>query len=103
MLALHGKIAVITGGSSGIGLATAKRLVKEGADVFIMGRRQPELDKAVAEIGGNVTAVQGTFPISTTWASIRPNLRIPGRAKCIPAATNSVPLTTDVNFQTRNG
>jgi NAD(P)-dependent dehydrogenase (short-subunit alcohol dehydrogenase family) len=67
MPALEGKIAVITGGGSGIGLATAKRFVKEGAYVFIMGRRQAELDKAVAEIGSNVTAVQGTLPISTTW------------------------------------
>ena len=59
MLALQGKIAVITGGSSGIGLATARRFVKEGANVFITGRRQAELDKAVAEIGSNVTDVQG--------------------------------------------
>jgi NAD(P)-dependent dehydrogenase (short-subunit alcohol dehydrogenase family) len=59
MPALQGKIAVITGGSSGIGLATAKRFVKEGAYVFITGRRQAELDKAVAEIGSNVTGVQG--------------------------------------------
>jgi NAD(P)-dependent dehydrogenase (short-subunit alcohol dehydrogenase family) len=59
MPALQGKIAVITGGSSGIGLATAKRFVKEGAYVFIMGRRQAELDKAVLEIGGNVVAVRG--------------------------------------------
>ncbi len=51
MPALQGKVAVITGGSSGIGLATAKRFVKEGAYVFITGRRQTELDKAVAEIG----------------------------------------------------
>src|SRR6201747_2792437 len=56
---LEGKIAVITGGSSGIGLATAKRFVAEGAYVFITGRRQSELDKAKAEIGKNVTAVQG--------------------------------------------
>jgi len=56
---LEGKIAVITGGSSGIGLATAKRFVKEGAYVFITGRRQSELDKATAEIGSNVTAVKG--------------------------------------------
>jgi NAD(P)-dependent dehydrogenase (short-subunit alcohol dehydrogenase family) len=59
MPALQGKIAVVTGGSSGIGLAAAKRFVKEGAYVFITGRRQVELDKAVAEIGSNVTAVQG--------------------------------------------
>jgi NAD(P)-dependent dehydrogenase (short-subunit alcohol dehydrogenase family) len=56
---LEGKIAVITGGSSGIGLATAQRFVREGAYVFIMGRRRAELDKAKALIGGNVTAVQG--------------------------------------------
>src|SRR3979490_3027779 len=56
---LHGKVAVITGGSTGIGLATAKLFVAEGAHVFITGRRQKELDEAVAEIGRNVTGVQG--------------------------------------------
>ena len=59
MATLQGKIAVITGGSTGIGRAIAKRFVKEEAYVFISGRRQAELDKAVAEIGSNVTAVQG--------------------------------------------
>jgi NAD(P)-dependent dehydrogenase (short-subunit alcohol dehydrogenase family) len=56
---LAAKIAVITGGSSGIGLATAKHFVNEGAYVFITGRRQAELDAAVAEIGQNVTGIQG--------------------------------------------
>jgi NAD(P)-dependent dehydrogenase (short-subunit alcohol dehydrogenase family) len=56
---LEERIAVVTGGNSGIGLATAKRFVAEGAYVFITGRRQPELDAAVKEIGENITAVQG--------------------------------------------
>jgi NAD(P)-dependent dehydrogenase (short-subunit alcohol dehydrogenase family) len=56
---LEGKVAVITGGNSGIGLATAKRFVAEGAYVFITGRREAELDAAVKEIGIDVTAVQG--------------------------------------------
>ncbi len=56
---LDGKIAVITGGSTGIGLATAQKFVAEGAYVFITGRRQAELDKAKALIGKNVTAVKG--------------------------------------------
>ena len=56
---VEGKIAVITGGNSGIGLATAKRFVSEGAYVFITGRRQKELDTAVSEIGKNVTGIQG--------------------------------------------
>jgi len=56
---LDGKTALITGGNSGIGLATAKRFVSEGAYVFITGRRDPELAAAVREIGNNVTGVQG--------------------------------------------
>jgi len=59
MSKLKGKVAVITGGSSGIGFATAKRFVEEGAYVYITGRRQAELNKAKAEIGSNVTAVPG--------------------------------------------
>jgi NAD(P)-dependent dehydrogenase (short-subunit alcohol dehydrogenase family) len=56
---LEGKVAVVTGGNSGIGLATAKRFVGEGAYVFITGRRPAELDEAEKEIGSNVTGVQG--------------------------------------------
>src|SRR6476659_2538319 len=56
---LEGKVAVVTGGSTGIGLATAKRFVDEGAYVFITGRRQSELDAAVTEIGDNAVVVQG--------------------------------------------
>jgi NAD(P)-dependent dehydrogenase (short-subunit alcohol dehydrogenase family) len=56
---LEGKIALVTGGNSGIGLATAKQFVNEGAYVFITGRREPELAAAVKEIERNVTGVQG--------------------------------------------
>ena len=56
---LEGKIAVVTGGTEGIGFATAKLFVKEGAYVFITGRRQKELDEAVEAIGSNVSGVQG--------------------------------------------
>jgi NAD(P)-dependent dehydrogenase (short-subunit alcohol dehydrogenase family) len=56
---LEGKTAVITGGSSGIGLATAQRFVQEGAYVFIIGRGQREIDSAVNQIGKNVTGIQG--------------------------------------------
>jgi NAD(P)-dependent dehydrogenase (short-subunit alcohol dehydrogenase family) len=55
----EGKVAVITGGSSGMALASAKRFVEEGAYVFITGRRQEQLDEAVKLIGRNVTGVRG--------------------------------------------
>jgi len=56
---LDGKIAVVTGGSSGMALASARRFVEEGAYVFITGRKQETLDEAVRLIGRNVTAVRG--------------------------------------------
>lgn len=59
MLKLEGKTAVVTGGNSGIGLAIARRFAEEGAHVFITGRRQAQLDEAVALIGGRVESIQG--------------------------------------------
>ncbi|MCS3467506.1 NAD(P)-dependent dehydrogenase (short-subunit alcohol dehydrogenase family) [Pseudomonas sp. JUb42] len=59
MLKLEGKVALITGGNSGIGLATAQRFAEQGAHVFITGRRQAQLDEAIASIKGQVDAVQG--------------------------------------------
>jgi len=59
MSKLKNKVAVVTGGSSGIGLATAKKFIDEGAYVFITGRRQTELDKALAQLGPNARAIKG--------------------------------------------
>jgi NAD(P)-dependent dehydrogenase (short-subunit alcohol dehydrogenase family) len=56
---LANKFALVTGGSAGIGLGIAKRFAEEGARVFVTGRRQPELDKAVASIGGGAVAIRG--------------------------------------------
>jgi NAD(P)-dependent dehydrogenase (short-subunit alcohol dehydrogenase family) len=70
---LQGKVTVITGGTTGIGLATAKLFVREGAYVFITGRRQKELDEAVEAIGSNVTGVQGDIAKLTDHCGHYPN------------------------------
>ena len=72
---LDGKVAVITGGNSGIGLATAKRFVAEGAYVFITGRRTRELDAVARELGANVTAIPGDVSnladLDTLFAAVK--------------------------------
>ena len=74
---LLGKVAVITGGSSGMGFATAEQFVSEGAYVYITGRREKELDAAVAKIGKNIAAVQGIKKVLglTNTKVIRPRRR----------------------------
>src|ERR1700726_605066 len=76
---LQGKVAVITGGSTGIGLAAAKLFVKEGANVFITGRRQKELDEAVKAIGRNVTGVQGDVAKLADLDRLYETVRVKGR------------------------
>jgi NAD(P)-dependent dehydrogenase (short-subunit alcohol dehydrogenase family) len=76
---LQGKLAVITGGTTGIGLASAKLFVKEGAYVFITGRRQKELDEAVQAIGSNVTGVQGDIAKPADLDSLYERVKKMGR------------------------
>src|ERR1700720_4071649 len=76
---LEGKIAVITGGTTGIGLATARLFVKEGAYVFVMGRRQKELDEAVKAIGSNVTGIQGDIAKLTDLDRLYEAVKTKGR------------------------
>src|SRR5215469_7603230 len=77
---LEGKTAVITGGTEGIGLATAKLFVKEGAHVFITGRRQKELDEAMKSIGTNISGVQGDVAQSADFDRLYETIaRVMGR------------------------
>jgi NAD(P)-dependent dehydrogenase (short-subunit alcohol dehydrogenase family) len=90
-----GKVALVTGGNSGIGLATAKRFVSEGAYVFITGRRQKELDTAVKEIGKNVTAVQGDVSkladLDRLFAQIKKKKGKPTSSSQMPASPSMRP------------
>ncbi|MFK4724059.1 NAD(P)-dependent dehydrogenase (short-subunit alcohol dehydrogenase family) [Bradyrhizobium niftali] len=92
MSKLEGKIAVITGGSSGIGLATAKLFVNEGAYVFITGRRQKELDDAVKEIGSNVTGIQGDVSQLHDLDRIYETVRAKGRIDIVFANAGVIDL-----------
>src|SRR5580704_10747698 len=76
---LQGKVAVITGGTSGIGLATAKLFVREGAQVFITGHRQKELDEAVKVIARNVTGVQGDVASLADLNRLYETVKVKGR------------------------
>jgi len=89
---LDGKIALVTGGNSGIGLATAKQFVQEGAYVFITGRRKRELSAGIKEIGRNVTGVQGDMSkladLDRLFAQIKQEK---GRLDIVPALRNTRP------------
>src|ERR1700692_2866086 len=76
---LQGKVAVITGGTTGIGLATARLFVKQGAYIFITGRRQKELDKAGKAIGSNVTGIQGDIAKLTDLDRLYEAVKAKGR------------------------
>jgi NAD(P)-dependent dehydrogenase (short-subunit alcohol dehydrogenase family) len=89
---LEGKVAVITGGNSGIGLATARRFVAEGAHVFITGRRQAELDEAVRQIGRNVTGVQGDVSNLTDLDRLFATVKQQGRLDVLFANAGVVAL-----------
>jgi NAD(P)-dependent dehydrogenase (short-subunit alcohol dehydrogenase family) len=106
---LKNKIALVTGGTEGIGLATAKLFVKEGAYVFITGRRQKELDEAVKAIGSNVSGVQGDVSklddLDRLYETVS---RVKGRIDIVfanAALVNSFPLalsprSTSTNYST---
>lgn len=87
MMKLSGKIALVTGGNSGIGLAVARRFAEEGARVFIIGRREAQLAEAVALIGGQVEAIQGDITRSNDLARLFETLGT--RAGCLDILVNA--------------
>ncbi|WP_410430841.1 SDR family NAD(P)-dependent oxidoreductase [Mycolicibacterium sphagni] len=85
MTVLQGKIALVTGGTTGIGLATAQRIAAEGAYVFFTGRNQPSIDTAIASIGSNATGIRSDItpgrldhPVRVHGNDIRVNTIVPG-------------------------
>ena len=94
---LQGKVAVVTGGTTGIGFATAKRFVDEGAYVFITGRRQKELDEAVKAIGSNVVGVRGDVSKLQHLDRLYETMKAMGKIDVLvamPASANSLPWQT---------
>ena len=94
---LQGKVAVITGGTTGIGFATAKLFVEEGAYIFITGRRRRELNEAVAAIGANVTGVEGDISKLEDLDRLYETVKAKGRIDIIFANAGTgafVPLGT---------
>ena len=91
---LQGKVAVITGGSTGIGFAAAKLFVEEGAYVFITGRRQKELDDAVQAIGDNATGVQGDVSKLSDLDRLYEIVKAEGGV-----STSSSPMPASVNLR----
>ncbi len=94
---LDGKIALITGGSEGMGFATAQEFIKEGSFVFITGRRKPELEKAVETLGGNAVGIQADAGSLPTWIAClrKSKRRKAGSMWCLQmlASTSSCPTT----------
>ena len=91
---LQGKVAVVTGGTTGIGFAIAKRFVDEGAYVFITGRRQKELDEAVKAIGSEVAGVRGDVSKLQDLDRLYETVKAEGRSmswSLMPARANSLP------------
>src|SRR4029077_5133589 len=95
---LHGKVAVITGGSTGIGLAAAKLFVREGAYVFITGRRQKELDEAVKAIGSKVTGVQGDVAKLADLDRLYETIKAKGRIDIVFANAGLAEFSSLVNI-----
>ena len=95
---LKGKVAVITGGTTGIGLAAAKLFVREGAYVFITGRRQKELDEAVKAIGSNVTGVQGDVAKLADLDRLYETVRAEGRIDIVFANAGLAEFSPLVNI-----